>query len=76
MLPKVIVHNSISLDGSLTGFEVSMAVHYRIAAEYKPDAHLIGSNTIEKGLQLYEYGILPEEKGDFEKSDKDYSLPY
>ena len=53
-----------------------MAVHYRIAAEYKPNAHLIGSNTMKKGLELYGQGIASEEKSDFEKPEKDNSLPY
>jgi len=30
MLPKVIVHNSISLDGSLINFEPNMETHYQI----------------------------------------------
>jgi 2,5-diamino-6-(ribosylamino)-4(3H)-pyrimidinone 5'-phosphate reductase len=50
MLPNVILHNSISLDGSLTNFEVNMILHYEIAGRYKPDAHLIGSNTIKIGI--------------------------
>ncbi|UCG30995.1 MAG: dihydrofolate reductase family protein [candidate division WOR-3 bacterium] len=70
------MHNSISLDGSLTGFEVNMALHYQIAAEYKPNAHLIGSNTLKKGLESYGDVALREEKGDFEKLNKDSSLPY
>ena len=76
MLPKVIIHNSVSLDGSLTGFEVDMGLHYKIAAKYKPNAHLIGSNTLKKGLQLYGDEIQFEEKVDFEKPEKDSSLPY
>ena len=53
MLPKVIIHNSVSLDGSLTDFEPNMALHYQIAGNYKPDAHLIGSNTVKVGTELY-----------------------
>ena len=49
MKPKIILHNSISLDGSLTNFEVNMGIHYEIAGGFKPDVHLIGSNTIKKG---------------------------
>jgi 2,5-diamino-6-(ribosylamino)-4(3H)-pyrimidinone 5'-phosphate reductase len=76
MLPRVIIHNSISLDGSLTGFEVNMALHYQIAAKYKPDAHLIGSNTIKVGIELYGSGVPTEEKSDFEKQHKSTALPY
>jgi 2,5-diamino-6-(ribosylamino)-4(3H)-pyrimidinone 5'-phosphate reductase len=76
MLPKIIIHNSISIDGSLTNFEPNMGLHYQIAGNYKPDAHLIGSNTIKKGIELYGDGVPKEEKNDFEKQKRDTSLPY
>jgi 2,5-diamino-6-(ribosylamino)-4(3H)-pyrimidinone 5'-phosphate reductase len=76
MLPKIIIHNSISLDGSLTNFEPNMGVHYQIAGSYKPDIHLIGSNTIKKGIELYGNGVPPEEKNDFKKQKRGGSLPY
>lgn len=76
MLPKVIVHNSISLDGSLTGFQPNMELHYEIAGSYKPDAHLIGSNTIKAGIELFGDGVPPEKKKDFKKPDRNKSLPY
>jgi 2,5-diamino-6-(ribosylamino)-4(3H)-pyrimidinone 5'-phosphate reductase len=75
-LPKIIIHNSISIDGSLTNFEPNMSLHYQIAGYYKPDVHLIGSNTIKKGIELYEDDIPPEEKKDFEKQDRSKILPY
>lgn len=75
VLPKVIVHNSISLDGSLTGFEADLGVHYSIAGDYKPNAHLIGSNTVRVGAELY--GTMPaEEKSDFKKVKRGSTLPY
>jgi 2,5-diamino-6-(ribosylamino)-4(3H)-pyrimidinone 5'-phosphate reductase len=75
MLPNIILHNSISLDGSLTDFEVNMELHYKIAGEYKPDAHLIGSNTIISGIK--NYGISQkEEKKDFIKPKRNNILPY
>lgn len=76
MLPKVIVHNSVSLDGSLTSFEPNMGLHYQIAGNYKPDAHLIGSNTVKVGVELYGEGVPSEEKRDFEKPERDASLPF
>jgi 2,5-diamino-6-(ribosylamino)-4(3H)-pyrimidinone 5'-phosphate reductase len=76
MLPKVIIHNSISLDGSLTDFEPNMALHYQIAGNYKPDAHLIGSKTVKVGAELYGEGVPPEEAKDFEKPERDENLPY
>ncbi len=76
MLPKVIIHNSISLDGSLTNFEPNMQLHYQIAGNYKPQIHLIGSKTAEAGLELYEAEIPPEEEKDYKKPPRDRSLPY
>ncbi len=75
MLPKVVVHNSVSLDGSLTGFEPNMQLHYQIAGSCKPDAHLIGSNTVKVGVELYEEEVPVEEQRDFEKPLRDKSLP-
>ena len=74
-MPKVIVHNSISLDGSLTGFEPNMALHYQIAGSYKPDAHLIGANTVKVGVELYGNGVPKEKKEDFEKPLRARNLP-
>ena len=76
MLPKVIIHNSISIDGSFTNFEPNMGLHYQIAGNYKLDVHLVGSNTVKVGIELYGAGVPPEEKRDFEKPERDKSLPY
>ena len=46
MLPKIILHNTISLDGSLKGFEADLNMHYSIASSLKVDAYLVGSHTI------------------------------
>jgi 2,5-diamino-6-(ribosylamino)-4(3H)-pyrimidinone 5'-phosphate reductase len=75
MLPKVIVHNSISIDGSLTHFVPNMGLHYQIAGSYKPDIHLIGSNTIKTGIEAQGNGVPPEEKNDFEKQKRDKNVP-
>ena len=75
MEPNIIIHNSISLDGSLINFDVNMELHYQIAGNYKPDAHLIGSNTIKFGIELYGSSS-PEEKIDFDKPERDEKLPY
>jgi len=76
MFPKIVIHNSISLDGSLTNFEPNMGLHYQIAEYYKPEAHLIGSNTARIGATLFGNGISQEEKRDFEKVKRDKNLPY
>ncbi|MCU0850157.1 MAG: dihydrofolate reductase family protein [Candidatus Thermoplasmatota archaeon] len=75
MHPKVILHNSLSLDGSLTGFEPNMELHYRIAGMFKPEVHLIGSNTITAGIELYGTGVPPENPSDFQKPKRNKKLP-
>lgn len=75
MLSEIIIHNSVSLDGSLTGFMPDMELHYRIAGEYKPDAHLIGSETILSGINLFGEGVPEEVPGDFLLPERNSSLP-
>lgn len=73
---KVIVHNSVSLDGSATGFEVDMGLHYSVAGRYRADAHLIGSATIRTGVELYGGGVPAEKEEDFHKPARPAHLPY
>ena len=73
---KVIMHNSVSLDGSFTDFEVNMGLHYQIAGRYRADASLIGSNTIKTGIEIYGREIPLENEADFNKPDRDAALPY
>ncbi|MFC1986262.1 RibD family protein [Chloroflexota bacterium] len=74
--PKIIMHNSLSLDGSFTDFEVNMGLHYQVAGTYKADANLIGSNTIKTGIEIYGGEIPPETESDFKKPDRSIALPY
>jgi 2,5-diamino-6-(ribosylamino)-4(3H)-pyrimidinone 5'-phosphate reductase len=46
MKPKVIIHNAVSLDGRITGFEVDMGRYYSLASTWKEDATLCGSGTV------------------------------
>jgi 2,5-diamino-6-(ribosylamino)-4(3H)-pyrimidinone 5'-phosphate reductase len=69
MLPKLIIHNSISLDGSTTGFEANLDIHYKILTSYKPDAMIVGSNTAKTGTQFFCEKIPPEEESDFKKPE-------
>ena len=72
---RVIMHSSLSLDGSLLGFEVDMDAHYRIVGSYKADIHLIGSNTAIEGLKLFSVRIPKEQDKDFSKPRRDRKLP-
>ena len=44
--PTVIIHNTISLDGRLTGFPVDVGLYYQLAAGIPHDAVLSGSGTM------------------------------
>ncbi|HET8660611.1 MAG TPA: RibD family protein [Micromonosporaceae bacterium] len=44
--PRVVVHNTVSLDGRLTGFPADLGLHYQIAAGIPHDAVLTGSATL------------------------------
>jgi 2,5-diamino-6-(ribosylamino)-4(3H)-pyrimidinone 5'-phosphate reductase len=66
----------VSIDGSLTGFMPDMAIHYKIAGDYKPDAHLIGSQTIIAGNEMFGEGIPEEVPADFEQPERSDSLPW
>jgi 2,5-diamino-6-(ribosylamino)-4(3H)-pyrimidinone 5'-phosphate reductase len=74
VLPHVIIHNSVSLDGSLTNFEPNMETHYRIAGEFKAEVHLIGSVTAKVGVEMFG-GCPAEEERDFKVPKRDPSLP-
>ncbi len=52
-----------------------MELHYRLAGVFKPDAHLIGSNTITSGMELYGTGTPPEKPSDFQKPKRNKKLP-
>jgi len=73
--PKVILHSSISLDGSVLGFDVDMEKHYQIVGSYKADVHLIGSNTVKEGIKMFCPEIPKEEKSDFSKPKRNKNLP-
>lgn len=60
MKTKLIIHNAISIDGEIRGFEVDMGLHYKIAGTYKPDIHLVGSQTFKQGIKEF-IGETPKE---------------
>ncbi len=76
MNPEIIIHNSVSLDGSLTGFMPDMDLHYKIAGDFKPDAHLIGADTIIKGNEMFGEGIPDEIPSDFDQPQRSTTLPW
>lgn len=55
---KVIVHNTVSLDGAIIGFDVDMGLHYQVAGAFGPQAYLIGADTARRGIEMF--GAPPE----------------
>ncbi len=74
-LPRLILHNSVSIDGSLTGFEPSLELHYRLAGSFFAGAHLVGSNTVRSGIELFGNGFPAETPADFRKPAGRDQLP-
>lgn len=76
MNSEIIIHNSVSIDGSLTGFMTDMELHYRIAGSYKPNAHLIGSETILAGIKMFGEAVPDEVPEDFLSPKRETTLPW
>jgi 2,5-diamino-6-(ribosylamino)-4(3H)-pyrimidinone 5'-phosphate reductase len=60
MLPKVILHSAVTVDGRFDGFTPDLGLFYGLVARWSEDATLCGSNTFLSALET----ILPEEPGD------------
>lgn len=67
MRPVTILHNSVSLDGSVIGFDVDMATHYRLAGSFGAQAHLVGSGTATAGIEHYGGGLQEETERDAQR---------
>ena len=72
MLPRVILHNAVSVDGRIDWFTPDVDQFYELASRWEEDATLAGSNTIFNPEEE-----LPEEGEVFEppKRDSDDSRP-
>ncbi len=51
MLPKVILHNAVSVDGRVDWFSPDVGLYYEIASTWDADAILSGSETILEGFK-------------------------
>ncbi len=50
MIPQVIIHNQISLDGGIAGFDVDMAQYYGLSYNYDEGFRLFGSETVLRAV--------------------------
>ena len=46
MLPKVIIHNAVSVDGRIDGFEADMGQYYGLANQWRAEVMLSGTGTM------------------------------
>jgi len=46
MLPKIIIHNAVSVDGRIDGFEADMGQYYGLANRWRAEAMLSGTGTM------------------------------
>jgi 2,5-diamino-6-(ribosylamino)-4(3H)-pyrimidinone 5'-phosphate reductase len=59
MLPQVILHNAVSLDGKIDGFSIDLGQYYQLATSWNEDVTLAGADTILKAAE----NAPPEEDG-------------
>lgn len=66
MLPYVVIHNQMSLDGSylLKDFVFNPELFYGISRCSEADIFLVGSNTARTGIELFMEKVPAEEPGD------------
>ncbi len=76
MSTKVILHNSVSVDGSISNFPMNMALHYQVAGSFNAQAHLIGSQTALKGLDMFLKDLPQEHEDDWKRPEGKDHLPY
>jgi 2,5-diamino-6-(ribosylamino)-4(3H)-pyrimidinone 5'-phosphate reductase len=64
MYPEVIIHNSVSLDYAVTGFDADLGLHYGALAAFEPEATLVGSTTAKSGIEMFLDITQPEKEAD------------
>jgi 2,5-diamino-6-(ribosylamino)-4(3H)-pyrimidinone 5'-phosphate reductase len=50
MLPRLVIHNMLSVDGRMDWFAPDLGIYYEVASRWEADAFLSGSETILTGL--------------------------
>ncbi len=53
MYPEVVIHNSVSPDHAVRGFDVDLGMHYGALLTLEPGALLAGSATAKSGIELF-----------------------
>jgi 2,5-diamino-6-(ribosylamino)-4(3H)-pyrimidinone 5'-phosphate reductase len=56
MIPYVVIHNAVSVDGRMDGLEVDMGLYYSLLPTWSEDLTLCGSETmLRPGLESWEH---------------------
>ena len=66
-MAKIIMHNQVSLDGAISGFQIDMASYYGILGSYSAEMFLVGSNTAKSGIYMFSEEVPEETPEDFLK---------
>jgi len=69
MYPEVIIHNSVSLDHAVRGFEVDLGLHYGALLAFGPGAVLAGSATAKSGIEMFMDINEPETEADWHRPE-------
>lgn len=75
MLPRVILHNAISIDGRTDWFKPDIELFYELTSGWHEDATLAGSETLLKAYQDEPSAEDVSDKDETEKKEKDGSSP-
>jgi 2,5-diamino-6-(ribosylamino)-4(3H)-pyrimidinone 5'-phosphate reductase len=67
MLPKVVVYNSVSVDGAIKDFDIDVALHYEVADLIGAQSMLVGSDTAKTGIELFLKTVPAEQPSDILK---------
>jgi len=59
VLPRVIIHNAVSIDGRLDGFSADLGAYYGLIARWQEDATLVGADTVLRATQNESVGGVP-----------------
>lgn len=67
-MSKVIIHNQVSLDGAISGFQVDPGIYYSIVNSFGADMYLVGSETARQGIRMFSKIVSEEDPADFENN--------
>lgn len=69
-MSKLIMHNQVSLDGAISGFQVDPGLYYSIVNSFNADMYLVGSETARQGIKMFKEIVSEEEPSDFKDNAK------